>query len=67
MTEKKIILVANTTWNLWNYRLSLIRALVRQGWTVILAAPEDRFRDVLLQIDGVRFCALRHLSRKSLS
>lgn len=59
--------MANTTWNLWNYRLSLIRALVRQGWTVILAAPEDRFRDVLLQIDGVRFCALRHLSRKSLS
>lgn len=65
--EKKIILVANTAWNLWNYRLSLIRALIRQGYTVSLAAPEDRFRDVLLQMDGVRFFTLRHLSRKSLS
>lgn len=67
VTEKKIILVANTSWNLWNYRLSLIRALTGQGYTVVLAAPADRFRDTLLHLGGIRFISLRHLSRKSLS
>lgn len=64
---KKILLVANTAWNLWNYRQSLIRALTQSGYTVVLVAPDDRFRDLLLQISGVRFIALRHLSRKGLS
>jgi len=64
---KKILLVANTAWNLWNYRQSLIRALTQSGYTVVLVAPDDRFRDLLLQIPGVRFIALRHLSRKGLS
>ena len=64
---KKILLVANTAWNLWNYRQSLIRALTQSGYTVVLVAPDDRFRDLLLQIPGVHFIALRHLSRKGLS
>jgi len=64
---KKILLVANTAWNLWNYRQSLIRAITQSGYRVVLVAPDDRFRDLLLQIPGVRFIALRHLSRKGLS
>lgn len=79
MTEKKIILVANTAWNLWNYRLPLIRALLHRGYTVVLAAPGDRFREALLDALGrdypersdhparIRFAPLHHLSRSSLS
>ena len=67
VADKKIMLVANTAWNLWNYRSALIRALANRGFEVVLAAPDDRFRDALLQISGVRFIALQHLSRKSLS
>lgn len=60
-------MVANTAWNLWNYRSSLIRALQEHGFSVVLAAPEDRFRSRLEKDLRVRFVTLRHLSRSSLS
>lgn len=67
MSGKKIILVANTAWNLWNYRYALIQALLASGYSVLVVAPDDRFRDDLLKIPDLRFLALHHLSRKSLS
>jgi glycosyltransferase involved in cell wall biosynthesis len=67
MPLKKIALIANTAWNLWNFRRSLIEALTAQGHEVICAAPEDGYENRLQDIHGVRFIPLRHLSRKSLS
>lgn len=60
-------IVANTSWNIWNYRLSLIRALHARGWEVICIAPYDRHVDKLLAEPGVRFVPLKRLDRKSLS
>jgi glycosyltransferase involved in cell wall biosynthesis len=39
----KIIISANTSWYLWNFRLSLIKLLTNQGHTVIAVAPEDNY------------------------
>lgn len=63
MPTKKILLVANTAWNLWNYRRALIRALQTAGYEVVTAAPDDRFGSFL----ETRFIPLKHLSRRSFS
>jgi glycosyltransferase involved in cell wall biosynthesis len=42
-TQRKIILVANTDWYLYNFRLSLARELRNRGWEVILVSPGGRF------------------------
>lgn len=70
MTKKSphtIALVANTAWNLWNFRRSLIELLVREGFQVICIAPEDDYSKKISALTGVRFVPLNKLSRKSLS
>lgn len=63
----KIALIANTAWNIWNFRRSLIELLVQEGVELICLAPEDGFQEKLSGMNGVRFLRLRHLSRKSVS
>ncbi len=65
--KTKIALVANTAWNLWNFRRSLIETLVNEGFEIVCLAPQDGFEEKLRGLKGVRFFPLRHLSRKSLS
>lgn len=52
---KKILLVANTAWNLWNFRRSLIRHLLTQGTEVVCVAPEDGFQWHLETLDVGRW------------
>ena len=42
-----IAIVLNTSWNLYNFRRGLIDALVREGHTVTLIAPEDDYTRTL--------------------
>lgn len=63
----KIALIANTAWNLWNFRRALIESLVNEGFEVICMAPADGFEAKLENLDSVRFLALHCLSRKSIS
>ena len=39
--QQRVLLVANTSWYLYNFRLPLIRDLRRQGYQVALVAPHD--------------------------
>ncbi len=64
---RKIALVANTAWNLWNFRRSLIELLVNEDVEVVCLAPPDGFQENLAALTGVRFVPIQHLSRKSLS
>lgn len=43
MSSKKILIAANTSWYLFNFRLSLMQALREQGYEVIAFAPEDEY------------------------
>jgi len=63
---KKILLLANTAWNLWNFRRALIEQLIAQGAQVVCVAPEDGFQWHLSELAGVRFIPLHCLSRKSI-
>lgn len=62
---KKVILVANTSWYLQNFRLGLIRELQSRGIEILALAPPDdsspRFRDL-----GVRYVSFP-MSRRGLN
>jgi glycosyltransferase involved in cell wall biosynthesis len=45
----KIILLASTTWNLYNSRLGLAKALHKDKHDVILLSPRDEFTDFLIE------------------
>ena len=56
-------IVLNTAWNIYNFRLGLLRALLETGYRVVAIAPPD---DYVAQIEaaGAEFVPLARLSRK---
>ncbi len=67
LSGSRLLLVANSAWNIWNFRHSLLAQLAAEGCTLICAAPPDGYEKRLADIPGLRFIPLHHLSRKSLS
>lgn len=53
----KIIICLNTAWNLVNFRMGLIRALVAAGHEVVAVAPDDRYA-ANLNVAGCRYVPL---------
>jgi glycosyltransferase involved in cell wall biosynthesis len=53
----KVLIALNSAWNLLNFRAGLIKALVADGHTVVLAAPIDEYVSAL-QALGARFVHL---------
>ena len=47
---KKILLVGNTAWSMYNFRAGLVRALQQDGFEVHVAAPADPFQEDLTRI-----------------
>ncbi|MEM1358121.1 MAG: glycosyltransferase family 4 protein, partial [Bacteroidota bacterium] len=63
---ERIAVVANSAWNLLNFRGGLIKALVAAGHQVVLLAPEGPERPSL-EAMGAEFIPLRHLRRKGMN
>ena len=42
-----VAIVLNTSWNIYNFRLALIRALTEEGYRVLLIAPRDEYTQKL--------------------
>ncbi len=53
----RIALVINTSWNIWNFRLPLVRAFLDAGHEVLAIAPPDAYSDRLVAA-GCRYVAL---------
>ncbi len=53
----KLLITANTTWNLVNFRSGLIAALVSRGFDVVAVAPDDAYRE-RLRASGCRYVPL---------
>ncbi len=51
----KIALFANTSWNLWNFRMGLIKALQKAGHEVIAIAPTDDYSSKLTSLVSVYY------------
>jgi glycosyltransferase involved in cell wall biosynthesis len=45
--NKKIAIVSNTSWNIYNFRLNLAKALKANGYDVVLVAPYDDYSEKL--------------------
>jgi glycosyltransferase involved in cell wall biosynthesis len=43
----KIVIVLNASWNVWNFRLPLLRALEEEGHSIEVLAPRDEYSDRL--------------------
>ncbi len=43
----KILISINSSWNVVNFRLSLVNTLIEQGNLVIIAAPKDKYSNTL--------------------
>ena len=61
--NKRIAIVANTTWNIYNFRLNLIRKLLDEGWGVSVIAPLDEFIEYKEKYPEVDHIALNSLER----
>jgi glycosyltransferase involved in cell wall biosynthesis len=60
---KKIILVANTTWNIYNFRQNVIVKLVEEGHKVTIVAPLDEYIEYVEKFPEVEHVNLRSLIR----
>jgi glycosyltransferase involved in cell wall biosynthesis len=65
--RKKILLVANSTWNFFNFRMNLIDTLIARGYEVVLLSPEDQYLPLLLAQINVPHIPLKYLDRKSIN
>lgn len=58
-----IAIVLNTAWNIYNFRLGLIKHLMQAGHRVIAIAPPDAYVEDI-EAAGCRFYSLPNLQRK---
>ena len=66
MRETKIILVANTFWYFFNFRLNLLKDLKKQGYKVIVVAPYDNEYSKRIKDEGF-LINIWKLNRKSIN
>lgn len=58
----KIAIVLNTSWNIYNFRMGLVRSFLQQGHDVYTIAPRDRYSR-LLEEQGCHYVEVRMDSR----
>lgn len=61
----KVAMVANSCWNLFNYRRELIQAIHSEFGEVVLIAPEDRYASMLAKEKGIHYIPVLHLDKTS--
>ena len=65
--KQKIALVANSSWNIYNFRLNILDILIEKGYEVIVIAPLDIYSHYSNDFPKVRHIPLRYLARRSLN
>ncbi|MTI29493.1 glycosyltransferase family 1 protein [Cytophagales bacterium RKSG123] len=46
----RVAIVLNTSWNIYNFRKGLVKALMQKGFEVFAIAPEDQFSHKLVEL-----------------
>ena len=64
--QLKIGIVLNTAWNIYNFRLGLVKALLAAGHEVYAIAPVDDFVPAI-EATGCQFVPVQYLSRKGVN
>lgn len=63
MNNKRILIVANTTWNIYKFRLNVIERLMASNNTVYVAAPLDEYISYKEKYPKVTHIGLKNLQR----
>ena len=63
--NKKIILVSNTSWSIYNFRLNLMEKLKNKGYKIFFCSPYDEYVEKLKKY-GFKYLKL-NISRKGLN
>jgi glycosyltransferase involved in cell wall biosynthesis len=63
----KIIVVTNTTWNIYNFRLPLLKSFEERGYQIIVAAPLDEHITYLNELENSTHLHLHSLKRKGIN
>lgn len=63
--SKKVVLLANSTWNIYNFRRNIIRHCLFKGYNVTVVAPVDRYISYLEEFPQVNHIPLKNLRRNS--
>lgn len=58
----KIAIVLNTSWNIYNFRMGLIRSFLSKGYEVYAIAPRDKY-SALLENEGCKYVEVEMDSR----
>lgn len=64
--QLKVGIVLNTAWNIYNFRLGLVKAFLAAGHQVYAIAPVDDFVSEI-EATGCTFIPVYHLSRKGMN
>lgn len=65
--QPTILLVANSAWYIYNFRMGLIDALKKAGFAIVVVTPIDDFIRFLHENDSIRFIPLKKLVRKGVN
>lgn len=63
--SKRVILVANSTWNIYNFRLNIIRKLISEGHQIFVIAPVDEYLEYKEAFPDVKHIPLKTMGRDS--
>jgi glycosyltransferase involved in cell wall biosynthesis len=66
-TRPKIIVVANTTWNIYNFRLPLLQSLEKRGYQIVVIAPLDEHIIYLNDLQNGSHLPVHSLNRKGMN
>lgn len=50
----KIIISANSYWNIYNFRIELIKSLIKRNFEVIALANDDKYKKLILNETGIK-------------
>lgn len=60
-----IAVLANSSWNIFNFRKTLIQFLTEQNYRVLVIAPEDEYTKFIENWKCVEYIPIKHLNAKS--
>jgi len=63
--SKNIAIVANSTWNIYNFRLNVLSKLIQENWSVTVIAPIDEYIEYKELYPTVKHIPLKSLVRAS--
>src|SRR5688572_11620740 len=61
--KKKIAFVSNTLWSIFRFRFTLIRELLKEGYRILIIAPDDDTRIHFADLENLGLVPLRYLKQ----